>query len=596
IKVNDIFEKYTGLKNNNLIGKTIIQTSLEIEFSWLANCDEVDQTGKLKHFIDFNKTTRRWHEVFCFPYENNKVGILFKDITNKVQVREALYRSGKRYKAFMMACFDSVYSISSDWSQINIVKEKGAFVDIQKSDSDWMKKYIHSDDRLYITNEINKAILNKSVFDLEHRTLKEDGSLGWAHLRAVPITNNNGDIVEWLGSVSDITLKKEFELKLIEREKEYIEILDSSILGSYIRDFEMKECYVSGIWKKRLGLEDLNSSEIFFEYSRVHHPEDSERIEMFKTNSIKEKRSKFSVEYRVKTIDSGYIWVLGQTKVIYNEQGKPIKSYGTHIDITDRMLAEEALRNSEKKARELIAKLRKASEHKKDFISTLSHELRNPLATITMALSLTEHVVSGSNQDVSMREIIKCQTTQLIRLVDDLLDVTRIGRNKIELTKGNIEINEVVREVLEEFKVQFNENGVVLENEYYADPLYVNADIVRIKQVISNLLSNSLKFTEKRGAVRLTVSKDDDRNVVIKISDTGIGIDPELLPDLFEPFVQADNSPARSAGGLGLGLSIVKGIIDLHGGSIVAKSEGLGKGAKFIIKFPLLPCKQSISS
>lgn len=268
----------------------------------------------------------------------------------------------------------------------------------------------------------------------------------------------------------------------------------------------------------------------------------------------------------------------------------PLKNEGFLVNVRDiTKFTENALRENERKFQELIIKLRKANACKRDFISTLSHELRNPLATITMALSLIEHVTPGSNQDVHMREIIKRQTTQLIRLVDDLLDVTRIERNKIELAKENVEVNEIIKEALEEFKTQFSEKGVVLEKEYYDDFLYINADSVRIRQVISNLLSNSLKFTEKNGVVRLAVSKDDDnKEVVIKVSDTGIGIVPELLPDLFEPFVQADNSPARSAGGLGLGLSIVKGIIDLHGGSIVAKSEGLGKGSEFVIRLPLL--------
>jgi|LSQX01.1.fsa_nt_gb PAS domain S-box-containing protein len=246
-------------------------------------------------------------------------------------------------------------------------------------------------------------------------------------------------------------------------------------------------------------------------------------------------------------------------------------------------LAEEALKDSEKKVWELTVKLHKADEHKRNFISILSHELRNPLATITMALSLAECTPPGDKQDIHMRKIIKHQTAQLIRFVDDLLDVARIEKNKIELIKENIEINEIVKEVIGGFRAQFSEKGIVLEEEYCADFLCTDADPERIRQVIENLLSNSLKFTEKGGTVRLSTFKDDDGNIVIEVSDTGIGIVPELLPDIFEPFVQADDSLARSAGGLGLGLSIVKGIIDLHGGSVVAKSRGLGKGSEFII-------------
>ncbi len=590
IKVNDMFEKHTGLKNDNLIGKTIKQIPPNDVFSWLMDCDEVNKIDKSKHFINFDKATKRWYDVFCFPYDSGKVGVLFRDITKKVQMGKALRRSKERYKAFMTACFDSVYQMSSDWGQMHILKkEVEVLTDTQNPDSNWMNKYVHPDDLSYVANEINKAILNKIVYDLEHRILKEDGSLGWVHSKAVPIINKDGDIVEWLGTVSDITLRKEFELRLIEKEKEYLEILDSSSLGAFIIDFEKKECHASETWKEILGLKNLNSKEIFLKSLRgVIHPEDANRIATFRTNSINEKKSRYNVEYRIKTVDSGYIWVLGQAKVLYNKEGKPVKVYGTHIDITDRKLAEDALKESKKKAQKLIIRLRKKDTYKDNFISILSHELRNPLAVITMALSLIEHVTSGSEQNVRMGEIIKRQTTQLIRLVDDILDVTRIKRNKIELIKESIEVNGIVKEVLEEFKVQFNEKGVALEEEYYSDSMYINADSARIKQVIGNLLSNSLKFTEKDGIVKLTVYKDENtKDVVIRVFDTGIGIAPKLLSDLFEPFVQTDNSLARNAGSLGLGLPIVKGIIDLHGGSIVAKSEGLGKGSEFIIRFPL---------
>ncbi|MGI6427266.1 MAG: ATP-binding protein [Natronincolaceae bacterium] len=260
------------------------------------------------------------------------------------------------------------------------------------------------------------------------------------------------------------------------------------------------------------------------------------------------------------------------------------------IDITEkeynRKFAGEALKDSKKKIQELITKLHRADKHKSNLISTLSHEFRNPLATITMALSLAEHTTPGDEQDMRMRKIIKHQTAQLIRFVDDLLDVAGIERNRIELIKKNVEVNEIVKEVIEGFRAQFDEKKVALEEKYYTDFLYINADPVRIRQVMENLLSNSLKFTKQGGTVRLATFKDGDKNAVIKVSDTGIGISPELLPDIFEPFVQADNSPARSAGGLGLGLSIVKGIVDLYGGSIVVESKGLGRGSEFIIKLP----------
>lgn len=199
-------EKYTGPKNDDLIGKTVKETFLKIEPSWMMNYDKVNKTGKPKHFINFNGATKRWHDVFCFPYDNNKIGVFFKDVTEKVQAEEALYKSEEMYKAFMMAYFDSIYKASPDWTQIDILKEKGTFADMSYSDSNWIEERIHPDDRPRVAGEINKVILNKSIFDIEHRILKKDGSTGWIRPRAVPITNKNGNVTEWLGAASDITL------------------------------------------------------------------------------------------------------------------------------------------------------------------------------------------------------------------------------------------------------------------------------------------------------------------------------------------------------------------------------------------------------
>jgi PAS domain S-box-containing protein len=298
----------------------------------------------------------------------------------------------------------------------------------------------------------------------------------WAEISAYPLENDGLIIIG-----RDITEKKrmEFELKessrleLMEREKEYLEILDSSFLGSFIVNFEMKECYISETWKNRIGLGNMTGKEAFSKLPTIFHPED---INLTIMNSINRKNSpdekkklRHVAEYRVKTTDSGYIWVLGQAKIVYDNEGKPIKAYGTHIDITSRKLSEDALRKSERRAQRLTEGLHKENIYKNNFISTLSHELRNPLAAISMGLSLIEHVPPGSEQDIYAREIIKRQTAQLKRLADDLLDVTRAKTNKIKLIKENIEINEIVKKTLDEFRVQFNMKKVALKEKYHAD-------------------------------------------------------------------------------------------------------------------------------
>lgn len=237
----------------------------------------------------------------------------------------------------------------------------------------------------------------------------------------------------------------------------------------------------------------------------------------------------------------------------------------------------------------LVEKLKLADEGRISFMNTLSHELRNPLAAISMGLMLLKESPAGSEQAEKAQSIMARQTAQLSRLVDDLLDVTRIAQKKIELKKERIDLNEVVYHTVVDFQPQFAEKGVKLDFELNPEIIPIDADRARLTQAIGNLLHNAVKFTSKGGKTRITVKIDEEagKQAQIIVRDNGMGIDPSLLPELFEPFVQADSSLAHSAGGLGLGLPIVKGIAMLHGGSLSVESEGIGKGARAVISLPL---------
>ncbi len=229
--------------------------------------------------------------------------------------------------------------------------------------------------------------------------------------------------------------------------------------------------------------------------------------------------------------------------------------------------------------------LRMADHNKNVFLGALSHELRNPLASITAGLSLLE-VSQAYEQKEKAKEIMKRQTKQLSSLVDDLLDMTRITCNKIELKKERMELNTIAASVADDHKPMFDKKRILLEKDIETDPIYIDADPVRVKQILSNLVHNSLKFTNPGGRVILSVCTNQAQ-AMIRVKDNGKGFDPKFLPNLFEPFKQADQSLDRQNGGLGLGLSIVKGIAQLHGGSVQAVSEGIGKGSEFTICLPV---------
>jgi two-component system CheB/CheR fusion protein len=233
------------------------------------------------------------------------------------------------------------------------------------------------------------------------------------------------------------------------------------------------------------------------------------------------------------------------------------------------------------------AQLREADQRKNEFLAILSHELRNPLAPIRNSVHVLERAAPGSPAFQRARSVIDRQVTHLTNLVDDLLDVTRITRNKIQLFRERLELNDAVRRAAEDARSLFEEAGVRLELALDVIPTYVSADRTRLAQIIGNLLQNAAKFSRLGGRTRVSTAVDDGR-AVIRVADDGVGMTPEVLGRLFQPFVQAEQTLERSRGGLGLGLALVKGLAELHGGSVEARSGGPGRGSELVIRLP--PC------
>jgi PAS domain S-box-containing protein len=237
--------------------------------------------------------------------------------------------------------------------------------------------------------------------------------------------------------------------------------------------------------------------------------------------------------------------------------------------------------------RRMLEELRAADQRKSDFIALLSHELRNPLAAIRFSLDMLEQGALGSDDLEDARRIIDRQVGQLVHLVDDLLDVSRITQNKIQLHGARLDINELVRVTVEDNRAHLEKSGVRIEAELATAPIYVNADEVRVAQVLTNLLANAVKFTPSGGIARVSISSEPPGEAVLRVTDSGRGIEPDILAHMFEPFMQADRSLAHAGGGLGLGLALVKGLVELHGGKVSATSAGKDRGAEFVVRLPL---------
>jgi PAS domain S-box-containing protein len=256
-------------------------------------------------------------------------------------------------------------------------------------------------------------------------------------------------------------------------------------------------------------------------------------------------------------------------------------------DVTGRRAAEAALRESDQVHRELIEALRESDERKTEFLAVLSHELRNPLAPIRNSLYVLDRAEPGGAQARRAREVMHRQTAHLARLVDDLLDVTRVSRGKVVLDRTRVDLRGVAERTCEDHRAAFDERRIALTVKLPEGPVWIDADATRISQVIGNLLHNAAKFTPEGRKVEVTLLSRAGK-AVLRVRDEGIGIEAAFLARLFEPFVQAERGLARTQGGLGLGLALVKGLVELHGGSVSATSAGLDRGCELAVELPLV--------
>ena len=234
-----------------------------------------------------------------------------------------------------------------------------------------------------------------------------------------------------------------------------------------------------------------------------------------------------------------------------------------------------------------VAQLLEQDQRKNEFLATLAHELRNPLSAMRNGLQLLRLASDDPAMLIHARAILNRQVEQMVRLVDDLLDASRINSNRVELRKEWVELATVIKSAVETSRPAIESARHELTVNLPSQPVLLDADPLRLAQALSNLLNNSAKYTEAGGCISLTAEQEGDQ-VTIRVRDTGIGISGDVLPHLFKMFVQATRSVERSQGGLGIGLSVVNGLVEMHGGTVEASSEGPGKGSVFIVRLPVL--------
>jgi len=301
------------------------------------------------------------------------------------------------------------------------------------------------------------------------------------------------------------------------------------------------------------------------------HPDDCQRCAPIWRRSVQD-GSSYEAEIRCIRSDNVYRWCITRAVPQKDASGQVLAWFGVTTDVHDLKLAQQQLL---------------AADHKKDeFLAILAHELRNPLAPICNSLYLLRTFCGLPLAAASIVDIIDRQVARIVRLVDDLLEVSRIARGRIELRRQRLDLATILRTAVETSLPLIEAAHHTLKMEISDEPLILDGDPVRLEQAISNLLNNAAKYTEEEGQIWLS-AKREENEAVVSVRDNGLGISKEMLPRIFTMFTQAEGAASRSQGGLGIGLTLARGLIQLHDGRIEARSEGPGKGSEFIVRLPL---------
>ncbi len=363
-------------------------------------------------------------------------------------------------------------------------------------------------------------------------------------------------------------------IQALSRSEERLRLaLDAAKAGTWEWDLRSDENFWSeGLWEL-YGLEPHSREPSYAAWRETVHPEDRPRAEQI-VNEAARSGTELNTEWRVWRRDGADAdrWLMARGRPVRDVRGQVVRYIGICVDITERKRTEEALRQEDRR--------------KSEFLAVLSHELRNPLAPIRNSIYILDRAPPGSGPAARAREIIRNQTNHLARLVDDLLDVTRISRGKIELRRERLDARDVVQRTTEDHRTLFEQREIRLTIVLPPGPVWIDADATRIAQALGNLLQNAVKFTPPGGVVSVALEAEG-AGAVVRVQDSGLGMEQALVEQLFEPFVQAKQGLARTPGGLGLGLAIAKRLIELHGRTVSATSEGLGRGSEFTIRVPL---------
>lgn len=421
---------------------------------------------------------------------------------------------------------------------------------------------------------------------VDHETFYEPWSV-WLRDRAYP-TPDGGVVVY----TEDVTAQKVAENALEEQQRFTNEIIETAPSLTYIYDIRSgKNIFVSPQVKDVLGYETAELANMGPKVlNNLLHEEDRERIDSHFKSILDPhtQEESFQIDYRMRRKNGDWVWLDDRARIFArDENGGPTQILAVATDITARKQAEHRLQESEANERAARIEAESANKAKDEFLAVLSHELRTPLNSMHgwTQILLKEDVDEKTVQKGI--EVIDRSIRHQAALIEDLLDVSRIVSGKMAISHETIDLEPVLYTAVETVRPIAQEREMSLQLEMDPDEYIVEGDKNRLQQIVGNLLSNAIKFSDRGGIVKVSLEKQNG-SAVIRVQDDGLGIEPDNLRDIFQPFWQVDSGYRRRHGGLGLGLTIVRNLVEIHGGSISAYSEGTGKGSTFEIVLPLV--------
>jgi PAS domain S-box-containing protein len=581
LDVNPAFERLTGLAVKRPVGRTIRELLADVELPELEIYERVVRTGVSERFTSTSPVSGKSYEVHAWREDEGRFALVFTDVTERMRMERALREADERFRALVSSTPDHLLIQDCDLRYTLVVNPQMGLTEqdmLGKTDYDILS--VKDADRL---TTIKRHLLQTGIpVHIEVPLTSPRGEQFFFEGSYVPKSDATGKIDGLIGYFLDVTKRKRAEQAMAQAYQLRRLALEAADLGTWDYRFDTGEVFWDERCRAMWGIPQGEKIGYAVAIAAIH-AEDRAATELALEQALAgHDGGTYHREFRVVWPDGSVHWVASHGRVHFEGEGelrRAIHFVGVNRDITEDRRAAEALRASE-------AALKEADRRRNDFLAVLSHELRNPLAPIRNSLFLLDRTAPGSEQARRAKAVIDRQVEQLSRLIDDLLDVTRITRGKIRIQRLCFDLADLVRRTAEDHQSIFVGDGLEFHISAGEQPLMVNGDPARIAQAIGNLLCNAAKFTPAGGQVHLELTADGNL-AMIRVRDTGIGISPEVLSRLFHPFEQADSTLDRNLGGLGLGLALVKGLVELHGGNVEAYSNGVHQGTEVIIRLPL---------